>query len=94
MQVSYPRPDQATIIADATLDTDRALKGPHYARVAIPLYWIVNLNDGILEAYSDPTGPDPDPQYQARQDYGLADAVPLILSGNEVARIPVQELMP
>jgi len=94
---AHPRPRDVGLlveVADATLDTDRTLKGPHYARVAIPFYWIVNLTDGILEVYADPTGPDPDPRYRHQQDYGPGDNVPLILDGKEVVRIPVQELMP
>ena len=27
-----------------------------YAKAAIPVYWIVNLIDRRVEAYSDPTG--------------------------------------
>jgi Uma2 family endonuclease len=94
---AHPRPRDVGLlveVGDTTLETDRALKGPHYARVAIPFYWIVNLIDGILEVYSDPTGADPDPQYRRRQDYGPADSVPLILDGNEIARIAVRELIP
>jgi Uma2 family endonuclease len=81
-------------VADATLETDRNLKGRHYARVAIPFYCMVNLVDGLLEVYSDPTGPDPDPKYRRHQDYGSGDTVSLILNGKELAQISVGELLP
>jgi len=94
---AHPRPRDVGLLveaADTTLETDRSVKGPHYARVAIPYYWIINLVDGILEVYSDPTGPDPDPHYRQHRDYGPDESVPLILDGKQVALIPVSELLP
>lgn len=93
----HPRPRNVGLlveVAEASLETDRALKGAHYARVAIPYYWILNLTDGILEAYSDPTGPDPNPHYRKRQDYSASESVPLILDGKLVAMIQVRDLLP
>jgi hypothetical protein len=57
-------------------------------------YWIINLMDRQVEAYTDPTGPDVNPGYRQRQDYAVADAVPLGTDGQEVARLPVVEFMP
>jgi hypothetical protein len=94
---AHPRPRDVGLLveaAEATLETDRAVKGPHYARVAIPYYWIVNLIESILEVYSDPTGPDPEPRYRQHQDYGPDDSVPLILDGREIALIQVRDLLP
>jgi hypothetical protein len=62
--------------------------------VSIPIYWIVNIPEQQIEVYSDPTGPDPDPSYRHRQDYALTDIVPLVLAGQEIAPIPVQDLLP
>jgi Uma2 family endonuclease len=81
-------------IADTSLALDRALKGPAYARINIPVYWIVNLPDRQVEVYTDPTGATPDPRYRQRRDYGLSQAVPLILDGREVGQIRVRELLP
>jgi Uma2 family endonuclease len=81
-------------IADSSLSQDRTVKGPLYARAGIPIYWIVNLVDRILEVYTDPTGPDPNPAYRQRQDYPVGVLVPLVLDGTEIDRIPVADLLP
>jgi hypothetical protein len=81
-------------VADSTLIGDRQDKGRLYARAGIVWYWIINLIDRQVEVYTDPSGPDPNPRYRQRQDFGLQDAVPLVIAGQEVARIPVQEIFP
>lgn len=64
-----------------------------YAEAGIPRYWIANLNADRIEAYSDPTGPDPSPDYRTRHDYGPDDSIPLIIEGREVARLAVNTLL-
>ena len=81
-------------IADSSSSQDRAVKGVLYARAAIPIYWIVNLVDRLLEVYTDPTESDPLPAYRRRQDYYPGDFVPLVLDGAEIDRIPVADLLP
>ncbi len=41
-------------VSDSTLKFDRGDKLQLYAEAGIPEYWIVNLVDGVVEAYSDP----------------------------------------
>jgi len=43
-----------TEVSDSTLPKDRHLKGPLYAEMGIPEYWIVNLVDDCLEVYRQP----------------------------------------
>jgi Uma2 family endonuclease len=81
-------------IADSSLDSDRMGKGPVYAAASIPYYLIINLVDRQIEVYTSPSGPTANPAYAQRTDYRAGDQVPLILDGVEVARIPVQELLP
>jgi Uma2 family endonuclease len=81
-------------IADSSHSQDRTVKGPLYARAGIPVYWIINLLDRILEVHTDPTGPDPAPAYRQRRDYPVGDLVPLVLDGPEIDRIPVADLLP
>jgi len=93
----HPGPaDLALVIevADSSLSQDRNVKGPLYARAAIPVYWIVNVPDRRVEVYTDPTGPAVAPAYRTRTDFGENDAVPLVLDGVEVGRIPVGDLLP
>jgi Uma2 family endonuclease len=76
-------------VSDSTLDSDRNVKGPLYAQAGIEVYWIVNLVDTVVEVYTmpSPTG------YLQRQDYTLADAIPLVLGGQLVGPVPVVELL-
>ena len=81
-------------VSDSTVREDQSTKKALYALASIPSYWIVNLVANRLEVYTDPTGPDPSPDYRRRSDHGPDDLVPLVLDGREVARIAVRDLMP
>jgi Uma2 family endonuclease len=80
-------------VADSSLNHDRTEKGRLYAADAIPVYWIINLVDGRVEVYTDPTGPGPNPGYRQRQDYAPQDAVPLRIGGQDVGPVPAGELL-
>ena len=43
-------------VADSSLEYDRTKKLALYAAAGIPVYWIVNLIDRVVEVYTDPTG--------------------------------------
>jgi Uma2 family endonuclease len=53
-------------VADSSLRKDREIKGPLYAAAGIAEYWIVNLVDGVLEVYTDPSPSG----YEARETFG------------------------
>lgn len=80
-------------VADTSLTRDR-YKCRLYGGAGITLYWIVNLVDRRIEVHVDPTGPDPNPGYRRRNEYGPDDRVPLVLDGCEIARIEVSGLLP
>ena len=95
--VRHPGPQEIGVlieVADSTLAFDRNHKGPSYARAGIPVYWIVNLVDSQIEVYTDPTGPDAEPRYRQRRDYGVNESVPLVVAGQVVGQIAVRELLP
>lgn len=53
----HPTPDDILLvieIADSSLDYDREVKRSLYAEAGIPHYWIFNLIEQCLEAYSEP----------------------------------------
>jgi Uma2 family endonuclease len=81
-------------VADASLDRDVGTKKPLYARSAIPTYWLVNLPARRIEVYTDPTGPDPNPDYRRREEFGTEAEVPVVIEGREVGRLAVRELLP
>jgi hypothetical protein len=93
----HPTPQEIALLieaSDTTLTRDRQDKGRLYARAGIVCYWIINLVDRQVEVYTDPTGPGPSPSYRQRQIYGVGDSVPLVIGGQQVARIPVTDLLP
>ena len=92
----HPGPkDLALIIevADASLDYDREVKGPLYARDHIPIYWLVNVVDSRIEVYTDPKA-GKIPGYRQRRDYDVGQSVPLVLGNRVVAHLSVRELLP
>ena len=93
----HPGPQDVGLVievADTTLQRDRGFKKRLYARAGIPVYWIVNLSDNQCEAYTEPSGPEPQPDYRQRQDYSSSDDMPVVLGGVTVGRIAVREFLP
>src|SRR5437762_6277686 len=41
-------------VAESSLQSDRERKGSLYARAGLPDYWIVNLENRVLEVYREP----------------------------------------
>jgi Uma2 family endonuclease len=104
---SEPEPDVAVVrgdrrqdvalvveVADSTLQRDRTLKKRLYATAGIPVYWIVNLSNNQIEVYTDPSGPDEQPDYRQQRVCGREDSLPLMIDGHEVARCVVREMLP
>jgi Uma2 family endonuclease len=81
-------------ISDSTVHRDRKLKRRIYGRAGIPVYWIVDLVDRQVEAYTQPTGPAQEPGYAACQVYDAEAAVPVVIDGREVGRIAAKEILP
>jgi len=55
----HPRPEDVFLIvevADTSLESDRREKVPLYAEAGIGEVWIVNLRDGCVEVYTEPSG--------------------------------------
>jgi Uma2 family endonuclease len=93
----HPGPEDIALVvevADTTLQRDRTSKKRTYARAGIPVYWIVNLGDRVIEVYTQPSTSGEQPDYTQKQEYGLSDSVPLVIEEVEVGTIPVQSLLP
>jgi Uma2 family endonuclease len=73
-----------------TLDQDRAEKGPAYARVGIPVYWIINMVHRQVEVY---TGPGPG-GYLTPTVYAPGQSVPVVIDGRELGEIAVNDILP
>jgi Uma2 family endonuclease len=81
-------------VSDASLERDRTIKKQLYAEAGIETYWILNLQEGLLEEYSEPTQEAGHPDYARRRGYGLTEAVPVRIDGREAGSIAVRELLP
>ncbi|OCQ95638.1 hypothetical protein BCD67_10490 [Oscillatoriales cyanobacterium USR001] len=56
---AHPRPSEVLLlmeVSDSTIDFDRDVKVPNYARSGIQEVWLWNLEDNCLEVYRFPTG--------------------------------------
>ena len=51
-----PTPHLVIEVSDSSLGKDRTLKQRIYSQARVPEYWIVNLVDCQIEAYSEPRG--------------------------------------
>ena len=81
-------------VASSTLERDRRLKRRIYARAEIPVYWLVNLVENCVEVYTAPIGDSVEADYQQLQICHLSDAVPVVIEGQEIARLTVRDLLP
>ncbi len=57
-ETAHPVPSEVLLlveVADSTVDNDRDVKIPIYARSHIPEVWLVNLVENCLEVYRQPT---------------------------------------
>lgn len=89
----HPGPAEVALlveVAESSLEYDRAEKGPAYASAGIPVYWIVNLVDGRVEVYTQPSPGG----YQTRQDYLPGQEIAVIVAGVECSRIAVSDILP
>jgi Uma2 family endonuclease len=82
-------------VADATLARDRGIKLRSYARAGIPQYWIVNLIDRQIEAYSDPDpAAAPEPTYRRREMHAEDLTLPLTICGAMLASLLAADFLP
>ncbi len=80
-------------VSDSSLLIDRHDKGNIYAQDGIPVYWIVNVVDKVIEVYTQPSGPANAPAYAQRDDYAAGTAVPVVLDGTLVGTISVSDVV-
>jgi Uma2 family endonuclease len=80
-------------VSDRTLARDRGLKKRIYARAGIPVYWLINLVDGQIEVYTEPTGPAEQPGYRCCQIVRAGEELPVAIAGRAVGCLPAGELL-
>ena len=62
-------------VADSSLDYDRAVKAPLYARAGIPEVWIVDIPGETVERHSEPTAKG----YRVVRPFGHRDTITTIV---------------
>ena len=93
----HPGPSDIGLLiesAESSLDTDRVDKGRIYARANIPEYWVINLVDRQVESYGDPDPQGMPPVYRRHQTFVRGQSVPLVLMGQSIAQVRVDDLLP
>jgi Uma2 family endonuclease len=76
-------------VSDSTLRRDREVKRAVYAAAGIPIYWIVNLVENVVEVYRQP---DPQGVYQSAQRLLPSDELTLVVN-NQPYSISVREVL-
>jgi Uma2 family endonuclease len=78
-------------VADSTLDQDRGVKLAAFATDGISVYWIVNLVDRQVEVYTRPVKAG---RYRSRKDYKPGQQVPVVIAGQQLPPIAVDDILP
>lgn len=92
----HPNADDVALVievADSSLARDR-LKSRLYARAGVTSYWVVNLINETLIAYSDPTVVGRDAMYATEETWTKNDHVVVKIPGAAVLEVAVSELVP
>jgi Uma2 family endonuclease len=93
---AHPTPAECRFVievSDSSLAIDRHDKTRIYARAGIPVYWVMNVVNKVIEVYTQPSGPTANPAYAKRDDYSVGSAVPVVLDGNTIGNIAVADIM-
>jgi Uma2 family endonuclease len=92
----HPGPADTALVIEVSASSlyhDRTDKARIYARAGIPVYWVVNVVDKVIEVYTQPSGPTAAPAYAKRDDYAVGTSVPVVLDGNSVGTVAVSDVM-
>ena len=54
----------------------------------------MNLIDGRVEEYAEPTASGENADYRQRRDYPADGEIALVLDGRHIASVPVRDLLP
>ncbi|MFN4034087.1 MAG: Uma2 family endonuclease [Fimbriimonadales bacterium] len=82
-------------VAEASLRTDREIKGSLYAHAGVPEYWIVNLKEQVVEVYREPGADDRaiyGAAYRHRQVAAVGETIHLLCCAE--ASVAVERLLP
>ncbi len=78
-------------VSDSSLGQDRGVKLAAFATDGIPVYWIVNLVDRQVEVYTRPVKAG---RYRSHKDYKPGQQVPVVIAGQQLRPIAVDDILP
>lgn len=78
-------------VADTSLKFDREVKKQVYSGMKVPLYWIVNLTDRVIESFQQPND---EAGYQYSQIVGISDKLDVVINGKSMGTLLVSEILP
>ena len=96
-QTRRPGPSDIDLVIEVTetsQDTDRGRKYHGYAASGLPVYWIVDLVNRVVEVHSKPIGSGDEACYDAAEVFDETREIALVLSGQEYGRIAVKDILP
>jgi Uma2 family endonuclease len=92
----YPGPGDIGLlieVAVTSLHDDLTTALGQYARALIPVYWVVDVLGRRILIHTEPRVVDGRGEYARVETYRPGQSLPLVLDGQEVARIPFDELL-
>jgi Uma2 family endonuclease len=92
----YPEPGDVGLlieIAVTSLHDDLTTALEQYARAMIPAYWVVDVSGRRILVHTEPRVVEGRGEYARVEIYRPGQALPLVLDGQEMARVPFDELL-
>ena len=92
----YPGPGDIGLlieVAVTSLRDDLTAGLEQYARALIPVYWVIDVLGRRILVHTEPRVVDGRGEYTRVATYLPGQSLPLVLDGQEVARIPFDELL-
>jgi Uma2 family endonuclease len=92
----YPEPGGVGLlieIAVTNLHDDLTTALEQYTRASIPAYWVVDVPGRRILVHTEPRVVEGPGEYARVETYRPGQALPLVLDGQEMARIPIDELL-
>jgi Uma2 family endonuclease len=78
-------------VSESTLRQDRGKKRTAYAKAGIAVYWVANLVDRQVEVYTRPVKAG---RYRSRKDYKPGQQIPVVIVGQQLPPIAVDDILP
>jgi Uma2 family endonuclease len=77
-------------VCESSYPKDRKAKYRRYAKAAIPVYWIVNLDRRVVEVFSLPMSRT----YRSRLIFKEGHSVPVVIDGAQIGHVAVKDILP